>query len=246
MVILKGMMPLSSNVKAGRDVYLTYSGMQAWVEAPLLQKALKSSAAFRRDTIHNASDTWHDTSVLTDLGRMRFAADARRRHVQRANVFLWIQTRESLGDVFLLLDLFWAMHHRINIVSLNLTDGGYDFEVAKNTLKQLPETLASTAGGVASTLVEGMGVTLERFQEIVTIAATSILSLDFRSMRALSSAATEALVKDIAARLESEPPPLPTSHSWSESPTTGKGSPCPSVSHEPSSPLRVPKVVIVP
>ena len=196
-------------------------------------------------------------------------------------------------------------------MSTSQTDGGYDFEVAKNTLKQLPETLASTAGGVASTLVEGMGVTLERFQEIVTIAATSILSLglphpsclpcrapcpplppapirfalpslppfevdirasqlsvwlptphpfllltahclatrhgtDFRSMRALSSAATEALVKDIAARLESEPPPLPTSHSWSESPTTGKGSPCPSVSHEPSSPLRVPKVVIVP
>ena len=33
---------------------------------------------------------------------------------------LCTQTRESLGDVFLLLDLFWAMHHRINIVSLNL------------------------------------------------------------------------------------------------------------------------------
>ena len=62
-------------------------------------------------------------------------------------------------------------------MSTSQTDGGYDFEVAKNTLKQLPETLASTAGGVASTLVEGMGVTLERFQEIVTIAATSILSL---------------------------------------------------------------------
>ena len=39
---------------------------------------------------------------------------------------------------------------------------------------------------------------------------------DYRSMRALSSAATEALVKDIAARLESEPPPLPVERSLSE------------------------------
>ena len=93
------------------------------------------------------------------------------------------------------------MHHRINIVSLNLVltrsrtrtllppplphlrvsvsqaDGGYDFQVAKSTLKELPETLASTADGVPSALVEAMGVTIERLQEIVSIAATSILSL---------------------------------------------------------------------
>lgn len=114
MVVLKGI--LSSSVRAGREVYLVYSGMQvpplppltiatlvllpsppppsvshpahlsggapffpaqASVEAPLLMKALKSSAAFRRDTIQNVSDicsTIQDTSVLTDLGRMTSAA----------------------------------------------------------------------------------------------------------------------------------------------------------------------------
>ena len=147
-------------------------------------------------------------------------------------------------------------------VSLSQAGGGYDHQVAKSSLKELPETLASTAEGVPLALVEAMGVTIERLQEIVAIAATSILSLglprppcyhcmpppppprsgacsrpaaaiygcqpfpcvltvfshgaDYRSMRALSSAATEALVKDIAARLESEPPPLPVERSLSE------------------------------
>ena len=150
-------------------------------------------------------------------------------------------------------------------VSVSQAGGGYDHQVAKSSLKELPETLASTAEGVPSALVEAMGVTIERLQEIVAIAATSILSLglprppclpwhapaplpsppkwcllaprgghlrvcqpfpcvltvfshgaDYRSMRALSSAATEALVKDIAARLESEPPPLPVERSLSE------------------------------
>lgn len=42
-------------------------------------KALKSSTAFRRDTIHNASDiatTIQDHSILTDLGRMTSAVSA--------------------------------------------------------------------------------------------------------------------------------------------------------------------------
>ena len=97
------------------------------------------------------------------------------------------------------------MHHRINIVSLNLVltkqnpnsapslpvlhsrvsvsqaGGGYDHQVAKSSLKELPETLASTAEGVPSALVEAMGVTIERLQEIVAIAATSTTSCLFHS-----------------------------------------------------------------
>ena len=62
-------------------------------------------------------------------------------------------------------------------VSLSQAGGGYDHQVAKSSLKELPETLASTAEGVPLALVEAMGVTIERLQEIVAIAATSILSL---------------------------------------------------------------------
>ena len=62
-------------------------------------------------------------------------------------------------------------------VSVSQAGGGYDHQVAKSSLKELPETLASTAEGVPSALVEAMGVTIERLQEIVAIAATSILSL---------------------------------------------------------------------
>ena len=62
-------------------------------------------------------------------------------------------------------------------MSVSQAGGGYDHQVAKSSLKELPETLASTAEGVPSALVEAMGVTIERLQEIVAIAATSILSL---------------------------------------------------------------------
>lgn len=189
-----------------RTVYVTYSGMQAWIEAPLLVKALQTAADFRRDVVFNASDTWNDASLINDVGRMRFAADVRRRHLHNSDVVIWIQTRESLADVFLLLDLFWAMHRGCYIVCLNLSGGGYDHHVAKAAIKKLPETLGATD---AAKLLELQEVPLDRLQAVVAIATTSILSIDFRGMRTLSPAATEALSYDIAQRLHTPPPPLP-------------------------------------
>jgi GTPase SAR1 family protein len=182
----------------GYLTFMSHYKREAGVTARLMQEHLERRCGARKDEkpqYLNHAKIFLDSDNLSDLRLLL-------EDVKRTKVLTVMLTKNYFTRPWCLAELHTALEHKIPMVTVNLADGSYDRDEAKNFLATLtPESLAQVSGKFAPEVMESLGIDVRKLGQQLAEMIPKIIEVSFnpQASRNMIAAGIDDLIDRILA-----------------------------------------------